>query len=87
MVRPLLKVLVAEVIMLVTTIDPAVPKFLELIRAEYTELPGLNLTGRQFERMWSLDRELCGAVLEELVNERFLRQTADGEYVLAETDW
>ena len=73
--------------MLNTTTDPVVPRFLELIRAEYTELPGLNLTGRQFGRMWSLDPALRDALLEELVNDGFLRQTPDGEYVLAETDW
>ena len=72
--------------MLVATIDPTVQKSVELIRAEYTELPGLNLTERQFERMWCLDPKLCGEVIEVLLNERFLRQTADGEYVLADMD-
>ena len=55
--------------------------FLDLIRAEYREMPGLKLTLPQARRLWNLADEECAAVLEDLVAEGFLRRTREGAYV------
>jgi hypothetical protein len=41
-------------------------------------MPGLNLTSRQAQRLWSLDEETCREVMSELVQEGFLHRTGDG---------
>lgn len=57
-----------------------------LIRAEYQEIPGLCLTKRQAQRLWSLDPDFCTEVLDEMVAEHFLRRTAADLYVRADID-
>ena len=54
---------------------------IERIRAEYLEMPGLNLTLRQMQRLCGIDRATCAAVLDALVETRFLHVRADGTYV------
>ena len=51
------------------------------IRGEYPEMPGLRLTTQQAQRLWNLDRARCEALLNALVDARFLRRTADGAFV------
>ena len=46
-------------------------------------MPGLRLTKKQAQRLWALDRDTCDALLITLESSRFLRQTRDGEYMLA----
>lgn len=49
--------------------------YLELLRraqAEFMEMPGLTLTYEQAVRLWSCHPALCRAVLESLVESRFL---------------
>jgi hypothetical protein len=46
--------------------------WMNLIRAEYLEMPGLSLTGAQVERMWQLGPDLTETLLEELERMRFL---------------
>jgi len=58
-----------------------VADWIQLIRAEYLEIPGLHLTRNQVQRLWGLDDLTCDALLEALVNVRFLRQTRTGAYV------
>jgi DNA-binding IclR family transcriptional regulator len=53
---------------------------LRLIRAEYLEVPGLQLTKAQVQRMWGIDRETCDALLAALVESRFLRRTESDRY-------
>jgi hypothetical protein len=57
--------------------------WLGLIRAEYLEMPGLDLTKPQFCRLWGLQPEKCDALLAALVGAEFLRLTSRGVYVLA----
>lgn len=57
--------------------------WLNLIRAEYHEIPGLYLTARQVQRLWNLDATMCEAVLETLETTGFLRRTRTGAYVRA----
>jgi hypothetical protein len=55
--------------------------WLLIIRGEYLEIPGLNLTKPQIERLWGLDTATCQALLDSLVSSRFLRRTARNGYV------
>lgn len=63
--------------------DAELTRFLDLIRAEYRESPGLRLTKTQIERLWRLDPATCDTVLRALLDSRFLRCTANGDYVRA----
>ena len=58
-----------------------VGRWLELIQAEYREMPGLNLTVSQAQRLWGLDNSTCAFVLTTLVERRVLRQTTGGTYL------
>jgi len=50
------------------------------IRGEYLEMPGLRLSLDQATRLWALDRDACGTVLEALVQANFLKRDRDGQY-------
>ncbi len=56
---------------------------LRLVRAEYREMPGLNLTTRQAERLWSLDKSTCEEVFRTLEAEHVLQRTPRDGFVLA----
>jgi hypothetical protein len=56
--------------------------WLRLVQAEYREMPGLNLTRPQIQRLWGLHGETCDALVEHLVTTHFLRRTSGDEYVL-----
>jgi hypothetical protein len=56
-------------------------KWLARIRGEYLEMPGLSLTAAQAQRLWGLDGEACGRLLDSLLESGFLRRTTVGEYV------
>jgi hypothetical protein len=58
--------------------------WLQLIRAEYLEIPDLHLTRQQAQRLWGLDEMTCDALLDVLTRARFLRQTRTGGYVRAD---
>jgi hypothetical protein len=61
-----------------------VADWLQLVRAEYLEIPGLHLTRDQVRRLWGLDELTCDALLEALVEEGFLRRTRTGAYIRAD---
>lgn len=61
-----------------------VSRLLELIRAEYREMPGLCLTKHQFQRLWGLDAATRDTLLDALVTAQVLKRTAQGAYVMAE---
>ena len=52
----------------------------QLVKAEYLEMPGLCLTLAQAQRLWSLDRATCVGVLGQLVKSGFLWRTEAGIY-------
>ena len=56
------------------------------IRAEYREMPGLQLTFAQARVLWQLDTPTCSAVLQTLVDEGFLVGKSDGRFVATSTD-
>jgi hypothetical protein len=65
------------------TREDTMTDWIQLIRAEYHEIPGLHLTKPQVQRLWNLDTSMCEAVLQALEAARFLRRTHSGAYVKA----
>lgn len=55
------------------------------IRAEYLEMPGLQLTTPQALCLFGLDSETWNAVLAALVDAKFLSQTRSGMFAIAST--
>ena len=53
------------------------------ICGEYLEMPGLGLKREQARRLWQFDDEICGELLDSLVESGFLRRRSDGTYVRA----
>ena len=53
------------------------------IEGEYREMPGLNLTLAQAERLWGVDQPTCLRVLTLLVTRRVLKRTQTGTYLRA----
>ena len=53
---------------------------LNRIRAEFMEMPGLQLTDKQVQRLCGVERTPCQLVLDALVEMRFLCAKADGTY-------
>ena len=62
-----------------------VEEAVELIRKEYAEMPGLQLTFWQAQRLWNLSEDLCVRALVALVHTGFLVHTREGRYVRAGT--
>ena len=58
--------------------------WLQLIRGEYLEIPGLHLTRSQVQRLWGLDDVTCDEVVRTLLDSRFLRRTLADAYVRAD---
>ena len=52
------------------------------VKAEYTEMPGLGLTGAQAARLFGLDRDTTDTVLRALEANGFLQRRRDGRFVL-----
>jgi hypothetical protein len=50
------------------------------LRAEYLEMPGMRLTIQQVQRLCGLERPLCQAILDVLVDAKFLCVKPDGTY-------
>jgi hypothetical protein len=57
--------------------------WLQIIRGEFSEIPGLHLTRNQIQRLWGLDGQTCDE-LEVLLATKFLRLTHDEGYVRAQ---
>ena len=66
--------------------DTHLTDWLQLIRAEYLEVPGLCLTKAQVQRLWGLDPITSEALLTALVEGKFLRCTRRQAYVRADAD-
>ncbi len=66
------------------TADATIVDWLQVVRAEYLEIPGLRLTKDQAQRFWGLDPLTCEALLAALVDVRFLRRTHQDAYVRAD---
>jgi hypothetical protein len=55
-------------------------RLVQRIRAEYLEMPGMNLTLQQVRRLCGIEEPICRAVLESLVEAGFLCRNSDGSY-------
>ena len=60
--------------------DSTLGDLLFLIRAEFVEIPGLQLTQRQIEHLWRMDSQMADAILRSLVEAHFLTLTPAGTY-------
>jgi hypothetical protein len=60
-------------------------EIIKRVCGEYLEMPGLGLKREQARRLWHVDDEFCGQILDFLVESRFLRRRSDGRYVRAAT--
>ena len=63
------------------TADTHMADWIQLVRAEYLEMPGLSLTKWQLQRLCSLDPVTTEAVLAALVDAKCLRRTDRGAFV------
>ena len=63
----------------------AMALWIDRIRGEYQEMPGLSLTEPQGQRLWGLTPSACREVLETLRSSGFLRRTYRGQYVRADS--
>lgn len=63
-----------------TELEARMHMLLTRIQAEYREMPGLRLTVAQVQRLCGGDGPACAAVLDLLVEERFLIRRTDGSY-------
>jgi hypothetical protein len=52
----------------------------ERIRSEFLEMPGLRLTVIQLQRLCGVERVQCQAILDGLVEDKFLCANPDGTY-------
>ena len=64
------------------SVQPRVERFLEIVQAEYRDMPGLQLTKPQMRRFLGVDVMTCDIVLELLERRKFLRRTPKDAYVL-----
>jgi hypothetical protein len=62
--------------------QPSHQRLVGRIRGEFLEMPGLCLTIEQAQRLWSLERRTCEALLNSLINSRFLCRTDRGLFAL-----
>lgn len=55
-------------------------RWLDIIRSEFREMPGMALTDQQFQRLWGLDRATSDEAIRALMDGHFLIRTRDGRY-------
>jgi hypothetical protein len=48
------------------------------VLAEFHEMPGMTLTRRQASKFFGLEENVCGLVLDMLVDASYLRETVAG---------
>ena len=56
---------------------------LQRVCGEFLEMPGLRLTSQQAQRLWGVDERTCKALLDHLVETKFLCQSDRGMYCRA----
>jgi hypothetical protein len=56
---------------------------MELVQAEYAEMPGLSVTLSQAQRLWAVDRATSEEVFQRLISRGVLRRTSKGRFVRA----
>ena len=61
--------------------NSSIDEVLRRVRGEFLEMPGLRVTEPQARRLWGLDSVSCEALLDALVNAKFLCRTRDGAFM------
>ena len=56
--------------------------WVELIQAEYREMPGLSLNKKQMQRLWGFDAFVCDALIDALLAAHVLQRTVLDTYVV-----
>jgi hypothetical protein len=64
--------------------DVEVVTLVARIESEYREMPGLQLTASQMQRMWCLDGATCEVVIELLVTHGTVVKTRRDAYARAD---
>jgi hypothetical protein len=59
--------------------------WLSIVRAEFCEMPGLQLTKPQIQRLWGMEPATCDALVEALIKQNFLKRTLLGGYGRVDT--
>jgi hypothetical protein len=57
---------------------------LDRVKREFLEMPGLRLTEMQARRLWGLDAPSCTALMDALIETRFLFRTREGAFMRIE---
>jgi hypothetical protein len=65
------------------TTQEQVTWWIDCVRAEYFEMPGLALTKCQMQRFWMIDARTCDAMVDHLVASGFLYHRPDDTYARA----
>jgi hypothetical protein len=60
-------------------------EILRRVQGDFLEMPGLRLTADQAQRLWNLDRLVCEALLEALIDAHFLVRLRDGAVMRADS--
>jgi len=60
--------------------DRRVAEMVAVARGNYNEMPGLLLTKPQAGRLLGLNGDMCSAVLDVLIREKYLSLRTDGQY-------
>lgn len=68
------------------TANQSLAEWLEIIREEFLEMPGLLLTRPQFQRLWGLDAATCDQAIETLLMSHFLIRMPGGKYARYPSD-
>ncbi len=58
--------------------------WVELVRSEFAEMPGLHLSKCQAKRLWNLDDQRTEIIFDQLESSHFLRRTDNDIYVRAD---
>jgi len=59
-------------------------EWIRLVQSEYAEMPGLQLSKRQAERLWNIAPFSADVILRALEQANFLRRTPNDMYVRAD---
>jgi hypothetical protein len=58
--------------------------WVQLIKSEYAEMPGMHLSKRQAQRLWNLDEPSMDFILGALEAAKFLKRMPNDTYIRAD---
>ena len=64
--------------------DSNMDALIQRVRAEFIEMPGLRLTLAEATRLWGLEPDACGRIIDALIDCEFLRWTSAGTVARAD---